>query len=131
MAETAVEDGRIALGSFEWRPTRAAIEAYAVAVGDASEGSPFAFPVAALALPGFRAALAALVPPGFVPVHEAQSLARFGPIAADALYRICAQAQRRAAPDRLIVDWSIEDEAGVECVAAQTKIRLFAAEFPA
>lgn len=118
-----------ALGRFPVVATAAEAEAFCRATGVAQGATlPITFPMRWLTSPEVRAALLALVESdGFVLVHEGQSFTYTQALRADEPYSLTLTARRQTAPDRLVIDGTIADEAGLERTRLETILRLIAA----
>lgn len=118
-----------ALGRFAVVGTVAEADAFCRATGAAPQATlPLTYPMRWLALEDVRAGLVALVSGAeVVLVHESQSFAYSRPLHVDQLYTLTVFARREEAPDRVILDGTVIDAAGVEQVRIETVLRLIAA----
>jgi hypothetical protein len=117
------------LGSFRVEAERHQVETFRAATGLASDGLtlPVTYPVRWLMTPEIRAALLALVPEtDLALVHESQSFNYERPLRCGVTYVLSLAARREAAPDRLLVDGTIADDAGAVHARTETVLRLFA-----
>ena len=118
------------LGPFPVAGTAAEAAAFAAATGAtvAPDRLPLTFPMRWLVAREVRAALLALVPEtDLVLVHESQSFDYAAPLHVDRPYGLSLTVRRAPAPDRLFVDATVADGAGVAQVAMETILRLVAA----
>ena len=116
------------IGSFRVRAEPAEVEAFrqATRLESGGDGLPLTFPIRWLVTPEIRAALVAMVPePDLVLFHESQSFAYEQPLRPDETYNLTLSARRETAPDRLLVDGTIDDASGARCATVETILRLF------
>ena len=121
--------GGTALGRFAVVGTVAEAEAFCRATGVATATTlPLTYPMRWLAAPDLRAGLLDLVAGAeVVLVHESQSFAYAQPLHVDQLYTLTVFARREEAPDRVILEGTVIDAAGVEHARIETILRLIAA----
>jgi hypothetical protein len=119
----------VALGRFAVVGTVAEADAFCRATGAIAEATlPLTYPMRWLSLPDIRAGLLDLLAGAEVAlVHESQSFAYTHALHVDRLYTLTLFARREATPDRVFLDGTIIDAAGVEQARIETILRLIAA----
>jgi hypothetical protein len=117
---------KTAFGPFRVSARAQALADYAAAVGAA--GAPFVAPALFLGDSAVKAALAAALPEGFVPVHEAQNVAAVAPLRADIVYVLEGEVIRADAPARLTLDARLTPQDGGPETRLRATLRLFARE---
>ncbi len=111
-----------AFGPFDATADATQIAAFARATGAA--GAPFVFPIALMATPAARAAIADMIGPGFLPVHESQSFEAEAPLA-PGVYVLAGTARRERAPERLTIEARVTTPPGTTVARLRTALRLF------
>jgi hypothetical protein len=121
--------GSTALGRFAVVGTIAEVDAFCHATGVMPDATlPVTYPMRWLAMPDIRTALLDLVSSDeVVLVHESQSFSYAQPLYVDQLYTLTVFARREATPDRMILDGTVVDAAGVEQARVETILRFIAA----
>jgi hypothetical protein len=105
-----------AIGRFAVVGTVAEARAFCLATGSTPAATlPLTYPMRWLALPDVRAGVLDLLPSAdVILVHESQSFAYSHPLYVDRLYTLALFARREETPDRVILDGTVIDVAGIE-----------------
>lgn len=115
------------LGPFAVAATPSQIDAFRAATGlPPGAAVPLTFPMRWLAADAVRTALTSLAADAdFVPVHESQSFDYAAPLASGTEYALNLLVRREVAPDRLVVEGTVEGTDGTPVARLETILRLF------
>lgn len=125
-------DGTIRVGPLEVRADSEALAAYRAATsGGPVADVPLAFTLRWMTAPAVRTALAGLLVPGEVMIHEAQKFTAHRPLRPDTPYRMTITCRRTADPDRLTAAADVCDGDGAAVLDIETVLRLLTPASPA